>query len=102
MVRFPDYLLHKEHIAQSRRQLFANAAIAVRVAVRRCTVLVITRTAIRMLRLAGADEEACAQVIDRATRPNGSLNVALLEREALAAALRLLVEWMERLSTRES
>src|SRR5262249_16466930 len=28
VVRFPDYLLHKEHIAQSRRQLFANAAIA--------------------------------------------------------------------------
>ena len=26
MVRFPDYLLHKEHIAQSRRQLFASAA----------------------------------------------------------------------------
>jgi hypothetical protein len=25
--RFPDYLLHKEHSAQSRRQLFAGAAI---------------------------------------------------------------------------
>jgi hypothetical protein len=87
VVRFPDYLLHKEHIAQSRRQLFANAAIAVRVAVRRCTVLVITRTAIRMLKLAGADEEACAQVIRRATRPNGSINVAWLKREALEAAL---------------
>jgi len=28
VVRFPDYLLHKEHIAQSRRQLLANAAVA--------------------------------------------------------------------------
>jgi hypothetical protein len=54
-----------------------------------------------MLRLAGADEEAWAQGIDRATRPNGSLNVALLGRAALEAALPLLVEWMERRPTRE-
>jgi hypothetical protein len=55
----------------------------------------------RVLRLAGADEEACAEVIRRATRPNGSINVALLERAALETALPLLVEWMERRSTRE-
>src|SRR5262249_17483550 len=41
VVRFPDYLLHKEHIGQSRRQLFANAATRT---VHRRTA---TRTAIR-------------------------------------------------------
>jgi hypothetical protein len=56
--------------------------------------------AIRLLKLAGADEEACAQIIHRATRPNGSINVALLMREAAEAVLPLLVE-LERQSTHE-
>ena len=57
--------------------------------------------AMQMLRLLGVQKKVCTQVIRGATRPNGSINVALLERAALETALPLLVEWMERRSTRE-